>query len=169
MCAESHRSTAKTAPAAVPPPATLGVGGGGSVTSRARVIPARIARLAFVLAVLAGVVLMHSLVASTRTSDPGHPAAFVTAAGTDFGGIAGAADPAEDCGSGSECSESGVLRVCTVILAGMVSGAAAGALRRAIAVLRIGSLPGPSPQPVEQEASRSWLMPSLTELSILRQ
>jgi len=130
-------------------------------------------RLAFVLAVMAGIVLMHSLVVSPHASagqgqHEGH-AAIVEAGVTEIAEVTGAIAPAANCAAGSECADSWVLHVCAVILAAAITGMAAGAIRRVIPVLRIGVPRGVSPSRVKRSVSRRWVLPSLTVLSILRQ
>ena len=124
-------------------------------------------RLVFVLAVMAGVILMHSLVLSPHS--PGdqmghHPGSSAVAAAI----VIQTPDPGQDCDVGSECSDAWVLHACAAILAVVITGAAAGAFRRAIAILRIGLSRGLAPPRVEQRASRRSVLPLLTGMAILR-
>jgi hypothetical protein len=123
-------------------------------------------RLVFVLAVMAGVVLMHSLVLSPHTPEnqPGHHAGPPMVAAE----VIQTPDPVQNCDVGSECSDTWALHVCAAILAAVITGAAASTFRRAIAVLRIGIPRGPAPPRVERLAARSSGLPLGTELSVLR-
>jgi hypothetical protein len=124
-------------------------------------------RLVFVLAVMAGVILMHSLVLSPHT--PGdqvdhHVGTTVVAAAE----VIQTPDPVQNCDVGSECSDAWVLHVCVAILAVVITGAAASTFRRATPLLRVGLPRGLAPPRVEQRAARHNVHPLLTELSVLR-
>lgn len=124
-------------------------------------------RLGFVLAVMAGIVLMHSLVLSPHTpgDQVGHHAGPTVVAAAE---VIQAPDPVQNCDVGSECSDAWVLHVCAAILAVVITGAAASTFRRTIAVRSIGLPRGLAPPRVKQRAARRSVLPLLTELSVLR-
>lgn len=129
--------------------------------------PPPASRLVFVLAVLAGVVLMHSLVLSPHSpgEQEGHHAASSVIAAVI---TVETPDPGLDCDVGSECSDAWVLHACAAILAVVITGAAVSAFRRAIAILRIGLQRSSAPPRVEQWATKRSVPPVVTGMAILR-
>lgn len=123
--------------------------------------------MVFVLAVMAGVILMHSLVLSPHTpgDQVGHHGGPTVVAAAE---VVQAPDPVQSCDIGTECSDTWVLHVCVAILAVVLIGAAASAFRRAIAILRTGFSRGLAPPRVHQRAVRRSVLPLLAELSVLR-
>lgn len=123
--------------------------------------------MVFVLAVMAGVVLMHSLVLTPQAAGDqnGHHAGPTVVPVAE---VIHTPDPVQSCDVDNDCSDAWVLHVCAVMLAVVIAGAVASTFRRAIAIMRIGLPRGLAPPRLEHRTDTGSLLPALTKLSVLR-